>query len=463
MGNGPEIECQLPGTEEEKRRAEEQLIREAEEREAMRTRDLRDRVFYVTTTRGIGTYYVQRPDGSFLPTKAGQLKKHLQRGGMSKSKGEDGFSEIDHFLLDREMFSSLDYAGNVAGYDAGVHETGGTSFLSLRSPRTPTATAGDWGTLEAVLHGLFPNDENCNRFMAWTYDAWQYLDRRKWAPLPVLALAGPRNCGKSLLLNLLAYILGGTEPGKAIRFLRGETAFNADLCGSHLLVADDEISSSDMRSRLAVGQAVKELAVSNHHRIEAKGYDAVTLTPHWRCLIATNDEPESLQVLPPIDDGLRDKLLLLRCVRGNMPMPSATPEERTAFMDRLKADVPGMLDYLSGQDWITKYGDSRQAVTGWQDPELFDALSSLDAENQLLDLIDTLQPWDRVSCKWIGTAAELEAQLTDPQSPTARKAGQLLSWPKACGTYLGRLSHSHPDRVRRGEVIRNREWEVMAP
>lgn len=424
---------------------------------------LKNGVHFITTTRGVGTYYLKKPDGRFLPMKAGPLKKHLQRMGMSKEKQDNGFSEIDNYLMDCELESALDFAGNIAGYDAGVHIIGSDRILSLRSPVTPEPRPGTFPTLEAVLNGLFVDEENRRRFMAWVFYAWQYLHKRKWAPLPVVALAGPRNCGKSLLLNLLAHILGGTEPGKAINFLRGETSFNADLCGSHLLSADDAIAQTDMRSRHAVSQQIKDLAVNNSKRIEAKGYDSITLPVHWRCLICTNDEPESLQVLPQIDDGLKDKLLLLRCERCEMPMPSATPDERIRFMDQLKSDVPGFLDHLSKQDWILDYGDTRQKVTGWQDPDLYEALSSLDAEAQLLDLIDTLQPWDSISGQWIGTAAELESQLTDPRSSTVRKAGQLLSWSKACGTFLGRLSHSHPDRVKRGEVIRNREWEVFAP
>ena len=471
LPKAPEIPMDLglaklgPATEEEEKAFQDMAdeIALAEEREADRNRDVKETVHYITTTRGVGTYYMQKPAGDYLAMKAAQIKKHLQRAGMSKNRGDDGFSEIDHFLLDREMYSALDFAGNIAGYDAGIHEVGGTRFLSLRSPVTPSAIPGEHDTIDAVLNGLFPDEENLRRFQAWMYFAWEYLHKRSWAPLPVVATAGPRNSGKTLLINILKHVLGGTEPGQAIRYLRGETAFNSDLCAAHLLTCDDCIASTDPRSRQTVAQQIKTLAVTNSHRIEQKGYDPTTMNPHWRCLIACNDEPESLQILPPIDDGLRDKLLLLRCVRGEMPMPSATPEERKKFMDRLKEEIPGLLDHLSKQDWIHEYGDSRQKVTGWQDPELFDALSSLDAEVQLLDLIDTLQPWDRVSCKWVGTAAELEGMLTDPQSSTARKAGQLLNWSKACGTYLGRLSHSHSDRVQRGEVIRNREWEVTAP
>ncbi len=421
-------------------------------------------VYYIATTKGVGTYFIQRPNGTFLPTKSSDLKKHLMRKGFKVKPPEgESLSEVDHIMLDLQMDHALDYAGNVAGFDAGEHKVGGVRFLSLRSPVTPTPKPGPYDTLQAVFDALFPDDDNRLRFMAWLYHAWKALHNRQWSPMPVVGLAGQRNCGKTLLVDLTANVLGGTAPGKAYRFISGETAFNADLCGAHLLTVDDVVSSTDMRTRRATGQIIKGLAVTNSHRIEAKGYDACTLTPHWRAMIACNDDAESLQVLPPIDDGMRDKLLLLRCVKGSLPMPGVTAQERAAFMAKLMQDVPGFLADMAFSDWKDGYGDTRQIVTGWQDPVLADSLRSLDSEEQLLDLIDTLKPWDGDS-HWRGTAADLESALTDYKAPTCRKAQQLLSsWSKACGVFLGRLADSHPERVQRGEVIRRYEWIIKAP
>ena len=41
---------------------------------------------------------------------------------------------------------------------------------------------------------------------------------------------------------------------------------------------------------------------------------------------------------------------------------------------------------------------------------------------------------------WRGTASELQAILTGPSAPNRRQAEELLYWPKATGTYLGRLA-----------------------
>jgi hypothetical protein len=432
---------------------------ESESHEAQR--HITEDVHFISTNKGVPIYYLKRPNGSFIAMKETTLKRHLKRYGMSDKppKGQDE-SEIGNFMLDLQLYSALEYAGNIAGFDAGLHEINGTRFLSMRSPVTPAAKSGKFATLQAVLNSVFPDEENQRRFKAWLYYAWSYLESRQWAPLPVLALAGPPNSGKSLLVDLITYALGGTEPGQAIRYMTGETGFNADLAGSHVLVVDDEISSKDMRSRLATGARIKSLAVTNRHRIEPKGYDAVLLHPHWRAVFACNDEPESLQVLPPIDDGLKDKILLLHCEKGKMPMPSATPAQRADFMDQLKADIPGLLHDIMFSVWKDHYGDTRQKVTGWQDADLLEILQSLDPASQLLDLIDVMKPWELISGKWKGPASELESLLMDHDQ---RKTKQILYYPKACGSYLSRLAKSHPDRVSKGEVQRKYEWIITCP
>jgi hypothetical protein len=425
--------------------------------------EVKNRIHYYVSKKGQGTYFFRRDDGNYQPMNESTIRRHLKRYGLSDEKQDgDTESEIGHMLLDIQLDQILHYADNLAGYDAGIHEKNGKAFLSLRSPETPEPHPGDWSTLLQVFTGLFVNEQNLKRFMAWFYYAWLYLHEREWAPLPVLALAGPRNCGKTLIVEILARVLGNTEKGAALRYISNETSFNADLAGSHLLVVDDEISSMDMRARRSTGQRIKALAVTNDHRIEPKGFDAITLSPHWRCIFATNDEPEALQVLPPIDDGMKDKLLLLRCRRVDMPMPAKTPKQRRDFMTKLMEEVPAMLHTLGDARWIDDYADvNRMAVVGWQDELLLESLHSLDAHRQLLDLVDVLNPYSVVLGGWEGTAAELESLLKSDPS-TNRTAERVLNWPNACGTYLGRLAQEPKSRVERAKPERDRKWFIKA-
>src|SRR5204862_7823749 len=85
---------------------------------------------------------------------------------------------------------------------------------------------------------------------AWLKVAYEALRAGVWRPGPALALAGPRNCGKSLLQQLITLILGGRS-AKPYRYMRGGTEFNADLFGAEHLCIEDEHCSTDIRSRNA--------------------------------------------------------------------------------------------------------------------------------------------------------------------------------------------------------------------
>ncbi len=76
---------------------------------------------------------------------------------------------------------------------------------------------------------------------------------------------------------------------------------------------------------------VLHLTTDLKQRCHAKHREPLTLTPFWRLSISVNDEPENLMVLPPIDESLGDKMILLKARRTEMPMPTGTTEERDAF------------------------------------------------------------------------------------------------------------------------------------
>jgi hypothetical protein len=410
---------------------------------------------------GVRFFYRQQKE-KYIALKGPDAKKVLKMRGVPDTEGPSGMKLIDEVLTEMQMFQSLDYAGQVAGYDAGLHEMQGARILSLKSPKTPEPKEQPFPVLDSILRSVFYDNDNRMRFEAWAYYSWKYLHGRQWAPLPALAMAGPKNCGKTLIAYLMTYILGDTTPGKAMKFLRGDTSFNADLVSSHVLLADDEISDTDMKTRKAVGQQIKSIAVTTAHRIESKGIDSITLSPHWRLIICTNDEPEHLQVLPPIDEGMADKILLLRCKRAELPMPTATPQEREAFFNVLKSEVPGWIYAMENCAALSDFGDSRQKVTGWQDESLLDAMGNMSSEAQLLEIVDLVEPWG-ASLYVELTASELESTLTAFDSPVKHKAGKLLCWNNACGSLLGHLSKKHPDRVQPIRDRQSRKWRINSP
>lgn len=405
--------------------------------------------------KGNPVYYVKLRGGKYAPWSRSTARKLL-----STTCGVPD-DLIESFLVEA-MRNRLDYTGRIAGKPEGAYEYLGQKILALGDCKLPEMADRKWTTLEAVFEASLPDPDSRMRFQAWLFHAWKSLVDGKWSPLPALVLIGPAGSCKTLLLEIIRYVLGDQMLGHAYKYLSGRTTFNADLVGSPVLAMDDEIASNSKAQRVSLGKAIKNIAVTNRHRIEMKGVDGVELDPHWRIVIAANDEPEDLQILPELNNSLRDKLLMLHCSKGGLPMPARTREQKEAFWNALVRDIPGFLHHMHDDENRDAYGDDRMMVTGWQDSYVETALLSTPQDQQLIELIDSMHWWSDKTERTL-RASELHSLLTGRDSPVRYEARRLLDWKNAAGTLLGKLAKSHPDRVQRAKPERDRKWTIVSP
>jgi hypothetical protein len=259
-------------------------------------------------------------------------------------------------------------------------------------------------------------------------------------------MAGPRDSGKSLLQNLITEMLGG-RAAKPYRYMSGKTTFNADLFGAEHLMVEDECGSTDLRPRREFGTRIKDFTVNEVQSCHAKGREALSLRPFWRVSISLNDEPENLMILPPIDESLSDKLMLLRTHRGDMPMPTDSNEGRSAFWAALIAELPAFIGSLLRWQIPNELRSQRFGIATFQHPHLLDAIDDLSPELRLLSLIDGVifAGASAAAGPMVLTAEGIESRLLNSQM--SYEARRLFSWNNACGTYLGRLAKKQPKRV----------------
>ncbi|MCX6875393.1 MAG: DUF5906 domain-containing protein [Verrucomicrobia bacterium] len=351
-------------------------------------------------------------------------------------------AEIDALLCKVQTLRFITYAGALAGHRRGLHTAGGQRLLATSSPTIIRARPGPWGTLRAVVENLLGDPEagavQIETFLGWVKIARESLLSGNRRPGQALALAGPRGCGKSLLIDVLALALGGRR-ANPYPYFSGRTNFNGDLAGAELLAVDDEAGSSDIRSRKALAANIKSCLFSGAVRIEGKGRTAFSFAPCWRMVLALNDEPEALLVLPPLTEDIGDKLTLLKCRRLPLPMPAHTMEERERFFGTLRRELPGMLAHLEAWEIPDELREERCGVLAYHHPHLLAALNELSPEGQLLAMVDTAHAGGTLPLPWLGSAAELRAILCGTPG-TGRDAEKLLgAWTPATGTFLGRL------------------------
>src|SRR5258708_40122450 len=122
--------------------------------------------------------------------------------------------------------------------------------------------------------------------------------------------------------------------------MAGLTHFNKDLFAAEHLMIEDEVASTAIKHRRHFATRIKDFTVNEVQSCHAKGRDAISLRPFWRLTISLNDEPENLLILPPIDESLEDKIMLLKVRNFRMPLPTVTLENREGLWNALIAELP---------------------------------------------------------------------------------------------------------------------------
>ena len=381
-------------------------------------------------------------------------------GFRAKPRSGEYVSDVDVLLTTIQRSNDVDYADSLAGYKRGLYEIDGRRVLVKDSPTLIEPARGDWPQLRGIISFMLGPQQEVY-FFGWLKIAVQSLYGSKFRVGQALALAGPKNCGKSLLQNLITRILGGRST-KPHRYMNGETSFNGDLFGSEHLMIEDEEASTDIRARRNFGTKIKEITANETHSCHAKYRPAISLRPFWRLTISINDEPENLMI-PPIDESLEDKLIILKAEKHVMPMPTETNEERELFIGTLHSELPHFIEFLLNFEIPVHLRSQRYGISHYQHPEILEALGALAPETKLLDLIDTTLFDSPAPGVWEGSAAELERQLTKDSSQVRREAVQLLSFSAACGTYLGRLQKTHQKRIKHIHTRGGNCWQISPP
>jgi len=377
-----------------------------------------------------GRKYLWETPRDYIPMDRQSVMAQLNRRKI------DATEEICRIQLE----NYVKYAGPLAGKRRGIVESNGDKLLATTDPIIVEAEDVPWPTTRDFLVRLLCDEGHGNRqlihFMGWIKYARQALHEGVRRPAQALVMAGPIQSGKTTAIRLAKIALGGRQ-AMPYKYLTGKTGFNADLVGSELLVIDDDTGTTDIRSRRALGDGIKNKLFADAVRIEGKGSNAFTFDPLWRLMIACNNEPENLLVLPPLNHDLADKLMLLHC------QPAVTcrgDAEWKAFTAAIEAELPGFLHACEKMDIPENMRDSRCGIGAFQHPLLVDALGELSPEHQLLQLVDQLAAGGEITWPWEGTAAQLKQVLTARDASTARDAERLLgSWLAAAGVYLGRL------------------------
>jgi hypothetical protein len=418
--------------------------------------------------KNLAVYWMLDHHGDYLQVDRTDLERELKIAGFKACSDERGGpSEVDKAVSEIQLRRSVDYAGPLAGYMKGLCDICGQRVLVTSSPTIIQPHGGPYSTIKDILGGMLGGGgyNQVDYFNAWLKIGYETLAAGQRRPGQAMAIAGPRDACKSFTQNLIITPVLGGRVAKPYEYMTKRTTFNDDMFKAEHLSIEDEAATTDIRSRLNLGAQIKIITVNDIQRHHRKYCDALSLAIFWRLSITVNDDPEHLMILPPLDDSIEDKVMLLLAQKFTMPMPTQSLEQRKALQARIAEELPAYIEYLCNWEIPEELRDGRFGVRHFHHPELLAALDSLSPEMRLLSLINEHVFSDKTLCAdetffppWTGTASRLEAFLVDKCAYEARR---LFSYNTACGVYLGRLHKKLPGRISRKVLAGQTVWTIQ--
>lgn len=494
-----------------------------------------------------GGYFMPDPQrGEWMCLTESNLERWLQYYGLAKGNSMEPIRDVERVLLWVQSNRKLDAVLNIAGHRAGVVSVRTLKVLVRKGPNLMPQMPGDWSMLRKMMEGFFHlpidgpempsafkvylkgTDRDHKRELAiwktlireveycedpaheypvvekrWVFDqtpifyGWLKLALevyyRRAAGEDVmrngqgLVIAGKPDGGKSLLQQYIITPLLGGRMAKPDDFLTGSTNFNSELFASEHLAMGDSPLSTKMEDRLRFGEFIKMIVAEQWHRFHPKGRDAMIVNPVWRLSISINDDQDNLRSLPPIKEGVADKIHLLHANAAEMPMKTTTLDEYRAFGRRLEEELPAFAHWLMNEFQLPECLESgRFGMISIQAPDLMRELFEDSPSGEFLELLDaarweimgervSLWRWvasradevkhgdvDAAEAVWTGSAHELKALLTSEECSVSGDIRGMLKMQRI-DRILGRLKKEEPLRVEQHRTKTARLWRIARP
>lgn len=396
--------------------------------------------------------YLVRIDGSFHTFgKRGPIVTGLTRYlAKEYTSPEDLKAAVKAAIDSREVDGAVQWAGAIAGLPQGMTmDHNGLPMLVTSQANTPVPAAGECEVITDILQQAFPDPNQFLIFLGWLSLRYKAVMDHKHVPAPMLVIAGEVNSGKSLIgSTIVEKILGGRSANPYVAW-SGGMLWNDDLIGSELLLIDDTVASTDIRSRRDFGAAFKEAIYPNKVAMRKRNCSTIHIRPVWSVVVCCNNTPEALQIIPPLDSDLEDKVILLSIHKIRPPVDTSTPAGRRRLEAMIEAELPAFAHALMKFEIPESMRDSRSGIVAFRDQELRDAIEQHSPAKRLLELLESATKdrgiWFDLPADL--TAAEIEGRLTDHHSGVRDQAKALFSWHGACGSALAKLAKSNPDVV----------------
>ena len=369
-------------------------------------------------------------------------------------------AELEDVLVTVSLENKVDYAGPVAGRKVGIREFNGTRILVTEGPKLVIPEKGDWSSLGLIFERMFGADQ-IDYFYSWYKRVLQSLLSGNAISIHFFAMCGPVNSGKTWLQEaVISEMLGGY--GSPNQYMSEGTPFNADLFRTPHQMLSDAKGSISFEKRRTFGSFVKDIVANTGHRCHGKGEKAIELDPIWVATCSCNTSPiERLRILPPLDDDIRDKMIITLVTPGKMPIDTADAEGREEFRVWTKRQLPAFAWWLLNEYTIPAEIalPDRFGIKGYCHPEIEQQLVELSPDARVRDYIqNTLFCSNGQGQTWRGSNEELTRLFNTEEGRRVLKSAK----GRLCDI-LSRLMNVYPKEFIRKKNNDHRFWILNAP
>lgn len=340
-------------------------------------------------------YFVINSDKGWEDITRTDCEMRLRNAGISatRARGRTN-SDMDQVMEYIQTSNRVSGVGSLVNHPPGLVMVGNKKVLNtttLTQPKLSTkleAGPEDFPWIDYFLDNFFADDpDNPTRakhyFLAWLRRSVSSF--RTFTPEmgQAIFVAGPKDCGKTLLgIRIVAPLLGGNI-ANPYRYLIGETDFNDDLFEAYLWSIHDEEAPDQYRKSKMIAK-LKSTVVNPIHTIHPKFCKKVSIVWCGRHFNTLNDDAHSIGMMSEPVESLMDKVMFF--MAKPHPKPFLPMQELQALIAK---ELPFFARWLvdTYEPPVEVLKNDRMGVVSFFDPILLELSKQQGSAYNLAELL----------------------------------------------------------------------------